>query len=647
MDKKFFCPYCGCGCSLDFQVSQSSIVKTLQDTDDPVSCGKSCIKGLTVHEVMRTKRLTHPMVRPVKSRGLIECSWKRAYRTIASKLKELEEYDDNGVRDLIFFVPDGQGTNEVSLMLSKLCRSVYKSNNIDSCARLCHQATTVAFEKIYGLDAIPKYCIDDLKQADCFLMVGTDPAEDYPVMFDRIIEAKRNGAKIITLDVIETDTTSNSDIKLKVGSDYIIPFLTHLISRFYATNKISRDVKLFHGYQDFIDSAKKVSQEVPLSSLGISEEDFDLVYDTIEKSRMLAICFGMGLTQYSNGTQNAMALIGFGAMLNAIVFPNRGKVNIQGVSDTGGTPDWDSDLIDSDKTWNKDFRKHKGKILTEALYDDEIKFLWIVGGDLAQSLPDLNFLEESLRHKFIVYQGHHPCRLMDFASVVLPSAMLPEEKGSVTNGERRVRGIYDDSFSLVPEGVKTGLEILTEFSKVAGLDVFDYKSEKEIMEEIIRIVPAYNRVSFKKVCTSQGSFADKSIKTRNLYKIKYDFEHFQGEGNYPFVLTTARSKYHFCTGNQSRYSRALMQMSPKPLVFMNPVDMEYIGVGDGQEIRIISHVGEVETNVYKNVDVMRRMIVAQYHFPRLLINRLTPRVLDPQSGTPSYKEVPVKIEILI
>ncbi len=640
-----FCSYCGCGCRLKLQVSQSSIEKILQDKSDPVSEGNCCIKGLAIHEVIKSNRLRKPMFRPVKCRGLIECSWEKAFGVIKSKLDELEEYDDNGIHDFIFFIPDGQSTNETNYLFSKLCRSHFHSNNIDSCARLCHQSTAVAFNKMLGIPAIPEYSMDSLRKVDVFLMAGTDPAEDYPAMFNRILDAKRKGAKIITLDVTSTSTTDVSDINMSVTSDGVVPFISWLITKFVDSDKISKDVRQFHGFGDFVESAKKVSQNFPPSTFGLSEEKMNHIFETIKDGKKIGICFGMGVTQHSNGTQNVESLIGLGLILNAVIFPNRGKVNVQGASDVGGYPEWDSERIKDAGDWNTKYRNHKGRMLTEALYDKDIKFVWAIGGDISQSMPDLNLLDESLRHKFVVYQGHHPARIMDFASVVLPTTIVTEENGTITNGERRVRGVENNIGQI--KDVKTGFEIVTEFAKFVNAKGFSYRNEKEVTDEIIKIVPGYEDLHIPNICSDEGQFADKKPKFKKFNKIKFDFGHFQGEGDYPFILTTSRSKYQFCTGNESRNSKTLHQLAKDPLVFMNPKDMDYVGVSDGQEVRIISEVGEVKTKVFKNADVSKRMIIAQFHFPKLLINKLTSVLLDPQSGTPCFKEVPVRIDVLI
>lgn len=645
---KFFCPYCGCGCRLKAEFSNGKVTNLLQDETDPVGNGKACVKGLTSHEPLTTQRLLKPQIRPIKSRGLIDSTWDRALGMIERKVKELYEYDDRGIADLVFFVPDGQSTNEFNYLFSKLARSHFKTNNVDGCARLCHQATANAFSDIWGIPAIPKYTMDDLKKADLFILVGTDPAENYPVMFNRILEGKKNDGKILSIDVTSNTTTTNSDEQLKLNSNMLIPFLSWQITRLTKSDKISKDAKQFHGFQDLVESARKVSQKHPPSSFGFTEEKMEEIYETIRDSKKTAICFGMGVTQHSNGTENVKTLIQLGILLNAIVFPNRGKMNVQGAGDVGGHPLWNPTEEADRYSWDASYKNHKGKMLTEALYDKEVKFVWIVGGDPAISMPDLNLLESNFQNKFIVYQGHHEARTMEWASVVLPMAMVSEEDGTFTNGERRVRGMFDNPLvKNLPGDVKSGVEIIQEFASLVGAKGFEHKNEKEVFEEMIKVVPGYDKLTVDGVISDEGQLADKEIKYTRLEKVNFNYEHFSGDGKYPFIFTTSRNKFQFCSGNESRNSKSLNQLSGGPVIYMNPADMAFLGLQDDQMIKVSSEVGEIAARVEKNIDVLKRMIVGQFHFPKMLVNKLTPLVLDPYSGTPAYKQVPVKIEVLL
>ena len=439
-----FCPYCGCGCTLHVKYDKKNGPggKILPNPDDVVSEGKPCTKGLTLHEVLPTNRLTSPMLRRSKTDNLEECTWEEAFDFIKENLDELDQELDGNVRDAVYFVGSGEFTNEANYLLSKLCRSHFHSNNIDSCARLCHSSTAHAFGRMFGIKAIPTVTMNDLREGDCFLFIGTDPMENYPVLFNRVLEAKKNGAKLIAVDIVAIGTTSQSDHFYHLAPGGILPLLSHLIVMLVDGGDISRDAKDFEGFEEFVDSARQVSQKNPPSSFGFTSKTMEELYWLINDAKRPVICFGMGLTQQGNGTQHVFAAGGLSMLLNAMLFPNRGKVNIQGCGDVGCDPGWcPRDDSGWKGKWDFTFTSHEGAVMTERLYDPEVKFAWIMGGNPSQSMPDLNELDESFRKKFVVLQHHPPVRTMEFADVVLPGLMLSEEYGSVTNGERRLRGL--------------------------------------------------------------------------------------------------------------------------------------------------------------------------------------------------------------
>lgn len=683
-----FCPYCGCGCRLVLKMSEdgSYIEKTLPDTSDPVSRGKPCIKGITVHEMLRTKRLDSPMIRLKKGDKLQRCTWDEAFSFIAQKLEKMAEVniskDQEGrlvpvdrsvqedqlvpvdrpvlatLRDKVYFVGSGETTNEANYLLSKLCRSVFWSNNIDSCARLCHAATGVGFDKIFGIKAIPRYSMDDLQTADCFLFVGTDPMEDYPVLFNRVLEAKSKRAKIVCVDLAGNGTTSQADRFLKISPGGIIPLLSHLIIRLVDGGDISRDAKSFDGYSEFVESARKIADSNPVSSFGFSRDDMEYLYWTINDAKKLVIGFGMGLTQHLNGTQNVCAITGLAVLLNAILFPGRGKINVQGAGDVGSDPNWRPVSADFPgykvSGWHEGFRKHRGVGLTKGLYSDDVKFVWVVGGNPSQSMPDLNKLDKSFEKKFIVYQHCHPSRTMEFADVVLPARVLSEEAGSVTNGERRVRGILKNRRNTTgnrkvyskDSSIKSNVDIISAFAKSLGVKGFQYGSVTEIFDELVKVTPDYNGLSVDGVYSDEGQFANKEPRHIHFQKLKYDPVHFSGAGEYPFVLTSARNRFHFCTGDGTRRSKTLVQLAGPGCVLINTDDARIIGIKDNSRIRLISKVGVIEVEVKTDPTVEKRVVVAPFHFEKILVNKLTPLDLDPESGTPCYKNVPVRIEVV-
>lgn len=70
----------------------------------------------------------------------------------------------------------------------------------------------------------------DLKNTDCALIIGANPAENHPLSMKWLMEARNNGAKLIVVDPRFTRTASRSDIyaRLRCGTD--IAFIGGLIN---------------------------------------------------------------------------------------------------------------------------------------------------------------------------------------------------------------------------------------------------------------------------------------------------------------------------------------------------------------------------------------------------------------------------------
>ena len=126
------CVYCGAGCGLFLQVMDGEIVGVLPAKEHPISQGKLCIKGWNVASfVNHPDRLKTPLIK--KNGTFKEASWDEALGLIAKKLGET--YKKSGP-DSLGFLASAKCTNEDNYLLQKLTRTIFKTNNIDHCARL-------------------------------------------------------------------------------------------------------------------------------------------------------------------------------------------------------------------------------------------------------------------------------------------------------------------------------------------------------------------------------------------------------------------------------------------------------------------------------------------------------------------------------
>ena len=87
-------------------------------------------------------------------------------------------------------------SNEENYLMQKFARAVLKTPNIDHCARLCHASTVVGLAGAFGSGAMTQ-SIEDIAESKCLFIIGSNTFEQHPLIGRRIMQAKKNGAKII------------------------------------------------------------------------------------------------------------------------------------------------------------------------------------------------------------------------------------------------------------------------------------------------------------------------------------------------------------------------------------------------------------------------------------------------------------------
>lgn len=654
------CPYCGCGCKLKYIIRAGKIIKAEPVKGDPASQGRPCIKGLTSFEPLTVERLKYPMIRRNKNSPLCKVSWSRAYKFIREKMKNLKGSD-------ILFTGSGEFTNEDNYVMQKFARAVFKTNNIDCCARLCHVSTGMAMHGAYGIGAMPSL-MDDVLGADVILAVGTNPAYNYPVLFNRIMDAKKRGAKLITVHAVPNATSKFSDLHINVPYESLTAFIAGLLNAVSLKCKSSaeglgemknhenhRELSDFQAFSlqstDYIAMKKSINYLTPqyLSKhSGIDMDSFKRAVQIITCSKAFVALHGMGLTQHANGTQNVTALLNLCTLKGGKTIPMRGKVNVQGAGDMGCCPDWrpfGGSRSLAKEVWGVDIDMNEGTKITEALENNPVRAAYIMGMNPAHSLPNLNEVHAQLKSMFVIYQHHHPSETMKFADVVLPSAMLPEKDGTVTNAERRVRRVRKAAEA---PAKRQDWEIICGLAKEFGYGKqFGYKVAEDVFGEIIRAVPEYAGLTWKSVSEKDDCFADKEIRFKKFVPLEkiVQVESPKTSG-YPFTLTTTRLQYHFCTGESTRRSKTMMKLQPGPVCKMNDKDAEKFGIKTGDAILIKSIAGVVKIEASVDALIPAGMLVAPYHFESVLINKVVPshRHLDEATQTPNYKAIKVSVE---
>jgi predicted molibdopterin-dependent oxidoreductase YjgC len=170
-----------------------------------------------------------------------------------------------------------------------------------------------------------------------------------------------------------------------------------------------------------------------------------------------AICYVLGITQHSCGTDNVKSLANLAMLCGHIgrpstgVNPIRGQNNVQGACDMGALPNVlpgyqyitvPETLAKFEKAWGVKLSPTPGLTLfdqIEAALTGKIKGLVVFGANPMLSYPDITKVEQALKSlECLVVMDIFPTPTTDLAHVVLPAASFAETEGTFSNSERRV-----------------------------------------------------------------------------------------------------------------------------------------------------------------------------------------------------------------
>ena len=636
------CPYCGCGCRLLFIVENGRIVKMLPDKTDNPSEGIACIKGLTVHETMSTDegRILSPLIRKDKGEPFQEVSWDEAYRFVYQQTKDLAPSE-------VFINASGKITNEDCYVTQKFARIAYRTNNVDACcARLCHVTTVQGLENCFGSRAAFSR-MDDIYGLDCLFIIGSNPAGNYPVLYNRIMRARRQGLKVISSHALYSLTTKFSDVSLIVYPGTELILLNGIMNVLIHQRSYDKSTENVEGFARLRSVVELYTIDFVRQACGVDLEKLDQLIDYIANARALGIIHGMGLTQHVTGSENVHALLNLMILKNAQLLSLRGEVNVQGVGDMGCLPDRlpTGPLATApvlENMWNVKVPNSKGKSIVEAFLISPPKAVFISGMNAAQSLPNLNVVHKNLKEMFVVVMENYHTLTTKSADVVLPTPLLFEREGTITNGERRVR--YVRKVREPCGNCKPEWRIFKELSTYFGCaNHFNFETARDITEEIVEIVPAYRQVPVDSVYSGADAWPEK----RMLFQ-RFMPEHFEGvedirSDKYPLILTSFRSAHHFLTNEMTQKSKTLNKFGEGPFCYLSVADAGILGISDGEIVEVMSNAGSVRCMAKIDENIPRGRVGMHFHFEELLVNKLFSTQFDQKTFTPNYKMAAVSV----
>ncbi|HIC91457.1 MAG TPA: formate dehydrogenase subunit alpha [Syntrophaceae bacterium] len=670
---KTICPYCGCGCNIILHVQDNRVSRVTVNPNKPPNFGRFCVKGASSHVfISHPDRLRTPLIR--KGRKFVQVSWDEALSLVAQRFLEIK---DKYGPDSIGSLGSAKCTNEENYLIQKFMRAVIGTNNVDHCARLCHSSTVAGLIAALGSGAMTN-SIAEIEKADVILVTGSNTPENHPIIAMKIWDVITNkGKKLMVVDPRMMGLASYADIWLNPRPGTDVAWLNGMMHIIIAEDLWDKTYVLqrTENFGALKEVVKRYTPELVEKITGIPANDLIKAARLYAQAERACIIYAMGITQHVSGTDNVKAIANLAMLCGNVgiegggVNPLRGQNNVQGACDMGVLPNvlpgyqslsHVSVIHKFEEAWKVKLPRNPGLTATEMLEaarQGKIKALYIIGDNPLVSGPDLKQVEDSLKGlDFLVVQDIFLTETAKLATAVLPAVSFAEKDGTFTNTERRIQMITE---AVPPQGdAKPDWKIICELAQRMGYNM-NYKSPKNIMEEIANLTPIYGGIHYSRLekmglqwpCPDKNHpgtpYLHKDRFTRGLglfQPVEFMPSAELPDKDYPFILSTGRVLYHYNTGTMSRRTQILKEKYPEALMEINPKDAMELGIEDKSLVEVCSRRGRVTVRVRITDISPPGVVFIPFHFREAAANLLTIAALDPISKIPEYKVCAVSIK---
>ncbi len=673
------CPYCGVGCGIRLKVREDGRLAVMADDvpENHSSLGTLCVKGRFGTGFVHSRdRITVPMVK--RDGSWREVSWDEALEAAADGLAR------NHGRFGAF--ASAKATNEDGYIIQKLARVMMGTNNVDHCTRLCHSPSVEAMLTSMGSGATSN-SYQDYEEAGCLMVVGADASANHPVIAIRLRKAVSRGARLIVINPKRIELCDQADLWLqeRPGTD---------VALFNAMAKLILDEGLARldfirsrteGFEAWAASLAPYTLEHAEEITGVAREDIARAARWYARPAFSGSCliWGMGITQHTNGTANAHALLNLALAAGQMGFagsgisPLRGQNNVQGCGDAGAVPtnlpgyaDYSpASLSRFERVWGVRPPGKTGLVvteMTEGCLDGTIRAMYVVGENPMLAEPDLHHTDKALRQlDCLVVQDLFMHETAELAHVFLPAAAFAEKEGTFTNSERRVQRVRKaiDAPGQARPDWWISCELAKRVARRRGVPVtgFDFAHPSEIFDEMARLWPAIAGLSYPRLesggiqwpCPTPDHPGTRFLYAEDFPTGRARFVPVsQGataaelpDPEFPFVLNTGRLLYHWHGGTLTRRVQGLLELAPRLEIAINPADARRMGMGEGGTLRVVSRRGELQGFAHVTEAVRPGAIFVPFvKLSDSAANFLTNSAHDPSSKIPEYKVCAVRLE---
>ena len=643
IEKPALCGICPGGCGIIATIDEGKLVSVKPHQGSPY--GSLCVRGQAAADVVYSPdRLKTPLIRVgKKGRGEFKkVSWDEALDFVVENLQKIKK--SYGAQALVSH--SGRGAFEQSLsevnggkdmVASKLLRG-FGSPNVASVGSLCFVSFgLLAPMTTFGLTG-PSLA-PDIEKSKTIVVWGANPITDSPpFMFDRIVAAQKNGARVIAIDHMRSDIAQRADqwVAVRSGSDGALALgLLHVIinEKLYDQSFVENWTVGFSELKQYVQdfTPEKVEQLT-----WVPHETIIQLAREIATTKHVSLRTYTGLEYSNSGVQNIRAVF--------LIWALTGQLDVPGGLYIAAPPPPANDSAElpvapgvlpigaaeyplfHELTGTAQFMEFPKAVLKSDPYP--VKGLLINGASTLTSYPQPEILEEAYQKlEFMVVIDRFMTRDALFADVVLPATTYFE-----INSYQRYPGYVRMREQVVkPVGeARNDLLIFAELAQRLGLGQLYPQTENELVAtafahnpellqqlqdnpEGVRLptpepkyrkwelgllrpdgMPGFNTPSGKVEILS-SLMAKHGYDALPVYvdPLEGPLQNPALFRRYPLILNTgARIRSTF--RSQHLNIAKLVKLQKKPEALLNPRDAEHRGIAHGDKIIVSTRRGKAQ-----------------------------------------------------
>ncbi|MFX0579678.1 molybdopterin-dependent oxidoreductase [Nocardia nepalensis] len=673
------CSYCGVGCGITVETRAGAdgapvIAKVRGDKLHPANAGRLCTKGATHLELMQAPgRMETAYRRPERGQVPVPMPVDEAVHEAATRLRAI--LDEHGPDAIALYV-SGQMSLEAQYLANKLAKGYLRTKHIEANSRLCMASAGTGYKQSLGADG-PPGSYDDFEQADLFFVIGANMADCHPILYLRMIDRVKAGAKLIVVDPRRTDTAARADLFLQITPGTDLALLNGLLHLLVENGDIDKDFIAEHteGWAAMPEFLADYAPDKVAEITGLAEDDIRTAARWIGEAGEWMSLWTMGLNQSTHGTWNTNALCNLHLATGAISRPGSGPFSLTGQPNAMGGREMGymgpglpgqrslfspADRAFVEQAWGIEPGTLRGEAgpgtieMFRELSDGQIKAAWIISTNPVATVANRKTVIGGLEaaELVIVQDAYTETATNAYADVLLPATLWAEADAVMVNSERNVTLLQR---SVDPVGdARPDWLLIAQVATAMGFEGFDFSSSAAVFEEIKQFAnPAtgydlrgmsYDRlregpmqwpcaetdrvrnpIRYLNDGVSQELFVDDTghrprlaFPTPSRRAVFWPRPHMapqeMPDDDYPFVLNTGRLQHQWHTMTKTGKIDKLTKLTGRPFVELHPEDAQRLGVEAGDQLEIASRRGRAVLPVQVSDRVRPGDCFAPFHW---------------------------------